>query len=155
MDRPELQGRQPPHIQSNDDHPPSDVQDGQELVFLVYNALASGKNWDKTLLLIVYDEHGGFYDHVSPPQAPDDDPATFGRYGVRVPAIVVSPWVAPRSVCKALFDHTSIIHTILARFCPVELERQTGLKEAIHWLEEGHPHYMGTRVAQAMTSACS
>ena len=136
-------------IQSNDDHPPSDVQDGQELVFLVYNALASGPNWDKTLLLIVYDEHGGFYDHVPPPQAPDDDPATFGRFGVRVPAIAVSPWVAPRSVCSTLFDHASLIHTILARFCPVELDRQAGLRAAIHWLEEGHPHYMGKRVAQA------
>ena len=137
------------HIQSNDDHPPSDIQDGQELAFLVYNALASGPSWDKTLLLIVYDEHGGFYDHVPPPQAPDDDPAVFGRYGIRVPAIVVSPWVAPRSVCNTLFDHTSIIHTILARYCPVELERQTGLQEAIRWFEEGHPHYMGKRVAEA------
>lgn len=137
------------HIQSNDDHPPSDVQDGQELVFSVYNALASGPAWDKTLLLVVYDEHGGFFDHVPPPEAPDDDPATFGRYGVRVPAIVISPWVAPGSVCSTLFDHTSIIHTVLARFCPGELKRQSALKEAIHWLEEGHPHYMGKRVAQA------
>ena len=87
------------HIQSNDDHPPSDVQDGQELVFLVYNALASGPKWDKTLLLVLYDEHGGFYDHVEPPEAPDDDPATFGRYGIRVPALVVSPWVA-RGRCR-------------------------------------------------------
>jgi phospholipase C len=137
------------HIQSNDDHPPSDVGDGQELAFLVYNALASGSNWDQTLLLIVYDEHGGFHDHVPPPQAPDDDPATFGRYGIRVPAIVVSPWVTPGSVCNTLFDHTSIIHTILKRFCPVELERQSGLAETVHWLEEGHPHYMGKRVARA------
>jgi phospholipase C len=136
-------------IQSNDDHPPSDVQDGQELVFLVYNALASGKKWEQTLLLIVYDEHGGFHDHVPPPEAPDDDPAMFGRYGVRVPAIVVSPFVKPRSVCNTLFDHTSIIKTILTRFCPAELERQTGLKEVIHWFEKGHPHYMGKRVAEA------
>jgi phospholipase C len=137
------------HIQSNDDHPPSDVQDGQELVFLVYNALASGPNWENTLLLILYDEHGGFYDHVEPPEAPDDDPATFGRYGVRVPAIAVSPWVATRSVCNSRFDHTSIIKTILTRFCPPELERQSGLTEAIHWFEEGHPHYVGKRTAQA------
>jgi phospholipase C len=137
------------HTQSNDDHPPSDVEDGQELVFLVYNALASGPAWDKTLLLIVYDEHGGFYDHVAPPAAPDDDPVTFGRYGVRVPAIVVSPFVTPRSVCNTLFDHTSIIKTILTRFCPRELGRQSEPEEVIHWLEEGHPHYMGKRVAEA------
>lgn len=137
------------HIQSNDDHPPSDVQDGQELVLLVYNALASGPSWDKTLLLIVYDEHGGFHDHVSPPEAPDDDPTTFGRYGVRVPAIAASPWVAPRSRCNTLFDHTSIIKTILTRFCPVELERPTWKKEVLQWLDPTGPHYMGKRVAQA------
>jgi phospholipase C len=62
------------HTQTNDDHPPSDVQDGQELVFLVYNALAAGPKWNSTLLLVLYDEHGGFFDHVSPPDAPDDDP---------------------------------------------------------------------------------
>ncbi len=137
------------HTQTNDDHPPSDVQDGQELVFLVYNALASGTAWEHTLLLVVYDEHGGFFDHVPPPDAPDDDPTTFGRYGIRVPALAVSPWVEEKSVSHTLFDHTSIINTILTRFCPAELEEQEGLDEIIHWLEEGHPHYMGKRVAQA------
>ena len=78
----------------NDDHPPSDVIHGQELALLVYNALATGPQWDKTLLLVFYDEHGGFFDHVTPPEnPPDDDPTTFTRYGVRVPAFVVSPWV--------------------------------------------------------------
>jgi phospholipase C len=137
------------HIQSNDDHPPSDVQDGQELVFLIYNALASGPKWDKTLLLVLYDEHGGFFDHVPPPEAPDDDPAVFGRYGIRVPALVASPWVGGRSVSHTLFDHTSIIKTILTRFCPTELVRESDLRGVIHWLEPGHPHYMGKRVAQA------
>jgi phospholipase C len=73
----------------------------------------------------------------------------FGRYGVRVPALVVSPWVTPRSVATTLFDHTSIIKTILTRFAPLELERRTGAQAFIHWLEEGHSHYMGKRVAQA------
>jgi phospholipase C len=135
---------------SNDDHPPSDVKDGQELVFLVYNALASNPEvWEKTMLIVTYDEHGGFYDHVPPPEAPDDDPQNFGRYGVRVPAVVVSPWVDPGSVGKDLFDHTSIIKTVLRRFCPSELEHRSGAAALIHWLEEGHPHYMGKRVAEA------
>ncbi len=134
----------------NDDHPPSDVQEGQELVFLVYNALATSPQWERTLLLIVYDEHGGFYDHVPPPEhPPDDDPRTFSRYGVRVPAIVVSPWVAARSVSSTLFDHASIARTILARFCPSELAQRSGADALGHWLEEGHPHYMGKRVAAA------
>jgi phospholipase C len=111
--------------------------------------LASGPNWDKTLLLVLYDEHGGFFDHVPPPEAPDDDPAVFGRYGIRVPALAVSPWVAGRSVSHTLFDHTSIIKTVLTRFCPAELTQQSGLDALIHWLQPGHPHYMGTRVAEA------
>ncbi len=89
----------------------------------VYHALATGPQWEKTLLIIFYDEHGGFFDHVAPPAAPDDDPHTFGRYGVRIPALIVSPWVEPGSVSKTLFDHTSIMKTILLRFCPGALER--------------------------------
>jgi len=101
---------------SNDDHPPSDVHAGQQLVLQVYRALAESPLWDRTLLVITYDEHGGFHDHVVPPEAADDDPR-FRRYGVRVPALVVSPWVEPRAVSHELFDHTSLIKTILARFC--------------------------------------
>ena len=101
---------------SNDDHPPSDVALGQALVLKIYDALASSKLWTKTLFVITYDEHGGFFDHVPPPlDPPDDDPQTFNRYGVRVPAIVVSPLVGRRSFSHQVFDHTSIIKTILLR----------------------------------------
>jgi len=134
----------------NDDHPPSDVAQGQELALLVYNALASGPGWERTLLLVVYDEHGGFFDHVPPPEhPPDDHPAVFARYGVRVPALVVSPWVGARSVSSALYDHATIIRTILERFCPAELDHRSGAAALRHWLEDGHPHYMGRRVAAA------
>ena len=68
---------------------------------------------------------------------------------MRVPAIVVSPWVGARSVSNTLFDHTTIIKTILARFCPAELEQRSGADAFRHWLDEGHPHYMGKRVAAA------
>jgi phospholipase C len=100
---------------ANDDHPPSDVTAGQALVLDVYNALRNSSAWEKTLLVITYDEHGGIYDHVVPPSAEDDHPE-FRRYGVRVPALIVSPLVAP-GVCHTTFDHTSIIKTILLRFC--------------------------------------
>jgi phospholipase C len=134
----------------NDDHAPADVQHGQQLVLLVYNALASGPRWDKTLLIVVYDEHGGFFDHVPPPEnPPDDDPQIFARYGVRIPALVVSPWVPARSVAHTLFDHTTIVKTILNRFCPAELDQEHGASSARHWLRKGHPHYMGKRVAAA------
>ena len=103
---------------SNDDHPPSDLRAGQQLVLDAFHAVVRSPAWPKTLLIITYDEHGGFYDHVPPPEAEDDaaDPA-FHRLGPRVPAIVVSPFVGTATVSKTVFDHTSIIKTILARFC--------------------------------------
>ncbi len=109
---------------SNDDHPPSDVIAGQDLILTIYHALSSAPTWQKTLLILTYDEHGGFYDHVTPPTAVDDDPQ-FQRLGVRVPALLVSPLVAAGSSSSELapdihFDHTSIIKTILTRFCKTD-----------------------------------
>ena len=101
---------------SNDDHPPSDLHAGQKLVLELFDAVTQSPSWEKTLLVITYDEHGGFYDHVPPPACKDDTP-TLRKLGPRVPALVVSPWVAQRQVGKTVFDHTSIIKTILARFC--------------------------------------
>jgi phospholipase C len=101
---------------SNDDHPPSDIKAGQELVLKTYTALVKSPNWSKTMLVVTYDEHGGFYDHVQPPAAQDDKPA-FRTYGVRVPALVVSPFTERTSVSNVVYDHTSIIKTILLRFC--------------------------------------
>ena len=89
---------------------------GQELVLRLYNAVVTGPKWNKTLLVITYDEHGGLYDHVPPPPPEDDSPG-FRYYGVRVPAFVVSPFVERGKVSSMLFDHTSIIKTILLRFC--------------------------------------
>jgi phospholipase C len=102
-------------VGSNDDHPPSDVRAGQELVLRIFNALVRSPAWERTLLLVVYDEHGGFFDHVDPPEAPDDDPA-FRVYGPRVPALVASPRLGVL-VSHDVFDHTSIIKTCLVRFC--------------------------------------
>lgn len=104
-------------IGANDDHPPADIRHGQEFVLKIYHALVSNpQQWRKTLLVIAYDEHGGFYDHVKPGSA-EDDSASFRSYGARVPAFLVSPWVKQGAVEKTLFDHTSIIKTILLRFC--------------------------------------
>jgi hypothetical protein len=136
-------------LRQNDDHPPADVRDGQDLVLAVYSALAAGPLWEKTLLVIFYDEHGGFFDHVPPPETLDDDPNMFGRYGVRVPAIVVSPWVDASTASKTQFDHTSIMKTVLLRFCADDLERGDRRQRLSAWLKAGHPHYMGKRVACA------
>ena len=137
-------------FQPNDDHAPADIKDGQELVLAVYHALATSPLWEKTLLIIFYDEHGGFFDHVAPPAAPDDDPEMFGRYGVRVPALIVSPWVEPGSASHTLFDHSSIIKTILLRFCSGALTQPKRHAGVLAWLKRAwHPRYMGTRVAHA------
>ena len=106
----------------NDAHPPHNVAYAEQLLACVYNAVRSGPAWEHTLLLIVFDEHGGCYDHVPPPAAiPAGRPARngfrFDRYGVRVPAVVVSPYVPPGSVIRPPsdgppFDHTSIIATL-------------------------------------------
>ena len=137
-------------FQPNDDHAPADIKDGQELVLAVYHALAAGPQWKKTMLVIFYDEHGGFYDHFPPPAAADDNRWLFGRYGVRVPALIVSPWTEPGSVSTTVFDHASIIKTILLRFAPDALNRPSrhrGLLARV--TSAGHPRYLGTRVARA------
>jgi len=111
----------------NDDHPAHDTRHCQNLVSNIYNALIKSPNWSKTLFIVTYDEHGGFYDHVSPRTLkPEDDDPNFRVYGVRVPAFVVSPWVARQGAYgsntngiaaeKLVFDHTSILRTILKRF---------------------------------------
>jgi phospholipase C len=101
---------------SNDDHPPSDVRAGQAFILELYDALVNSPAWRDTLLVIVYDEHGGFYDHMPAPASPfSNDNSAYGTLGVRVPALIVGPRVK-NEVCHALFEHTTLIATILRRF---------------------------------------
>lgn len=100
----------------NDQHPPTGVAPGDQLIANVYNAIRGNEAlWKSTLLVVTYDEHGGFYDHVPPPAtvAPDNntDEYNFTQLGIRVPTILVSPWVA-RGVCKTQFDHTSVLRYV-------------------------------------------
>lgn len=106
-------------LSPNDQHPPHDVFRGEALVADVYNALRSNDElWRKSLLVITYDEHGGFFDHIDPPAAipPDDrrDGSGFNwdRLGVRVPAVLVSPWF-DQGVITETFDHTSLVRFVL------------------------------------------
>src|SRR6202030_2792052 len=84
---------------SNDDHPPSDLHAGQKLILEIFDAVIQSPAWGKMLLVITYDEHGGFHDHVPPPPCQDDTPS-MRKLGPRVPALVVSPWVGKRQVAK-------------------------------------------------------
>ena len=112
----------------NSQHPNYNVAKGEELILKVYNTLRNSKLWEKTLLIITYDEHGGCYDHVAPPNnavAPDDSKGEFGfdftRFGVRVPTVLVSPYIQAGSVYRAPddatpLDHTSILKTLEQRY---------------------------------------
>jgi phospholipase C len=103
---------------ANDDHPPADIARGQNLVARIYNHLIASPNWKDTLLVVTYDEHGGFYDHVCPPPSPGGDTAPFDKLGVRVPALVVSPWVPRGTPFNGILDHTCIARTALELFAP-------------------------------------
>lgn len=119
----------------NDDHPPHSTYNAQRLIADVYNALRSNDElWNSTLLIVTYDEHGGFYDHVPPPPAvaPDDhvQEYSFDRLGVRVPALLISPWV-DRRVCKSVFDHTSILKYLIEKWDLGNLGRRAAQANSI------------------------
>ncbi|XUW91480.1 phospholipase [Burkholderia sp. M6-3] len=105
----------------NSMHPAGDVRKGEALVKQVYDAISGSKLWSSSVLLVVFDEHGGFFDHVTPPNAePPASPENgrlkthnfaFDRLGVRVPAIVVSPFVPAGTIDHSVYDHSSILKT--------------------------------------------
>jgi phospholipase C len=109
----------------NCDHPPLPIGPGEHFLRDVYMALAgNAARWAKTVLIVTFDEHGGFYDHVPPapvvtpppPGAQWRDPSPFLTTGVRVPGLIVSPLVTAGSVYDGVLDHTSILQFIAARF---------------------------------------
>jgi phospholipase C len=107
-------------FEQNDDHPPHDIMRGEKLIADVYNAIRANETlWQSTLLVIFWDEHGGFFDHIEPTAAiaPDDhrEEYSFDQFGVRVPAVLVSPWVDAR-VEKTRFDHTSVLHYLIKKW---------------------------------------
>lgn len=119
----------------NDMHPafavfdtgaPTNALYGDKLIYDIYTALRESDYWEKTLFIITFDEHGGCFDHQPPPPAVSPDGIViaankecdgqgsdfdFRRLGVRVPAVLVSPWIEQGTICHTQFDHTSIIKT--------------------------------------------
>ena len=99
-----------PGFSGNDDHPPHHLLLGQALISSIYTALATGPHWQNCLLVITYDEGGGFFDHVPPPLTADDNAATgFDRMGFRVPSMVIGPYAKPGFVSNVVYDHTSAL----------------------------------------------
>jgi phospholipase C len=102
-----------PGFGSNDDHPPHHPLLGQQLISTVYNALATSPQWKNCMLVVTYDENGGFYDHVAPPTAPDDRASDgFDQLGFRVPALVAGPYIKQGYVSSVQYDHTSALKQI-------------------------------------------
>jgi phospholipase C len=122
---------------ASDQHPDHDVQAGEEFIASIYNAIHQNTElWQSTLLLVVYDEHGGIFDHVPPPACTPDSPFiapaadtggapfAFDRLGVRVPAILISPWIPKGTVVPGpeapsngrIFEHASIPATVTKQF---------------------------------------
>jgi len=145
-----------PHLGTdhpNDNHPPLPVAPGEHFLRLIYQALtANPDRWARTVLIVYYDEHGGFYDHVPPLDVPHKPPRgagykPFTTTGVRVPAVVVSPLVASRTVHHADMDHTSVLQFLAELFDPngrgyspdVERRRKKGITSVSGVLNQASP----------------
>jgi phospholipase C len=131
-------------ILASDQHPDHNVREGERFIGDVYNAIRTNPAlWQSTALLVVYDEHGGIYDHVVPPACTPDGytanadatgtgaPFAFDRLGIRVPAILISPWIARGTVVPGtesagnaqIFEHASIPGTVTNFFLKGDAKR--------------------------------
>jgi phospholipase C len=132
------------HPENNETIVSDDFERGDQLVASIYNALVANDDlFRQTVLVVTYDEHGGFFDHVPPPRAVHPDapgnrrrsreisrrlvskfveygnrPFPFTHLGVRVPAVVVSPWVQDHTVDDTVYDHASIVASLRRLFAP-------------------------------------
>ena len=162
------------HAPENDDHPVADMLYGQIFLKTIYDELRANEAlWLRTLLIISYDEHGGFYDHVVPPTAEirallsattlaatsNFKAALTTPYGVRVPAFVVSPWVAAGKGPDITLDHCSILKTILARFCgatkPFLSDRVNASLSFDAFLTQAQPRLSGIPPSPSLPSSMS
>jgi len=120
-------------VNGNSMHPLNDVREGEKLVKSIYETLRGSNYWQDTMLIITFDEHGGFYDHVSPPATvPTGDDSRysnpqhsfgFNRLGIRVPTLVISAYTPKGLIignsetdAVTVFDHSSIVATVAKRF---------------------------------------
>ena len=118
-----------------DDHPHNDVRAGQSFLNKIYTAVTTSPKWDRTLLIINYDEWGGFFDHVAPPKRPitssEQTLGNDGRLGFRTPLMLVSPYARAHQVSSAVYDHTSILKLIEKRWNLAPLGRRDASAHSI------------------------
>ena len=130
---------------------PQDMSLGEAWAHRVVTAVLQSPSWPRTCLIYLYDEHGGYYDHVPPPPAlpPDDIPPVvqaggpvvgYTQYGPRVPAIVVSPFSKPGGTTDVVHDHTSVLATIEAKWnLPALTRRDANAATIMDFLDPGTP----------------
>ena len=150
-------------ILASDQHPDHNVKAGERFIAMVYNVIRTNPElWKSTLLLVVYDEHGGLYDHVPPPKCKGVDqlgnnppyvakpaatgtgqPFNFDRLGLRVPAIAISPWIARGTIVpgpedpanQRIFEHACIPATVTSHFLGTYDARTDREKQANTFLD--------------------
>jgi phospholipase C len=139
--------------EAGDEHPPANIQVGQQFTAKVVQALTSSPDWSSSAFILTYDEHGGYYDHVAPPKAPvpdgippmlgpSDVPAAFDHYGVRVPFVMASPFSKQHFVSHRVSDHTSILAFIERRFgLPPLTQRDAKANALLEYFDFAHPHF--------------
>jgi phospholipase C len=139
--------------EESDEHPPANIQVGQQFTANIAHALMTSPNWRSSAFILTYDEDGGYYDHVAPPAAPIPDnippmlgptdvPAAFDHYGLRVPFVVVSPFSKPHFVSHRVSDHTSILAFIERRFGLQPLtQRDAKANALLEYFDFAHPHF--------------
>ena len=141
---------------SSDDHPHGDVRAAESWLYQTYRAVTTGRDWKHTVMVINFDEWGGFFEHVPPQLAPDVDPA-FSLRGFRVPCLIVSPFSAPGTIAQGIYDHTSVLKMIEWRWSllPLSVRDATAnnLAEALDFKldRRGAPDYV---VPPFVSAAC-
>ncbi len=149
---PEVSFVDPPFVSENsgtsaDDHPHGDIRAGESFLYRTYKAVTTGLDWKSTVMVINFDEWGGFFEHIPPGTAPDVDPA-FQQRGFRVPCVIVSPLAAPGAIDQGVYDHTSILKMIEWRWdlqpLSVRDEAANNLAEALDFHHRRHtvPDYV-------------
>ena len=139
--------------QSGSEEGPGNITLGETFVKSVVGAVLASPAWRRTLLVYLYDEHGGYYDHVPPPAAiapdniaprlgPHDPPGGYDVYGPRVPAVVVSAYARPNAVTNVVHDHTSILATIEAKWnLPALTYRDANAATVADFLDTRRPSF--------------
>ena len=137
-----------------DEESTQDMAYGEYWAYLLVNAVLHSPAWPRTLLVYMYDEHGGYYDHVPPPPAiapdsiapqlgPEDAPGGYDLYGPRVPGIVASPYSKPNAVTNVVHDHTSVLATIEAKWnLPALTYRDANAKTVEDFLDLGNAAFL-------------